>query len=140
MKLKLSSSILCTAALMLATPIFAAQKPANTGPKYDLANEVTVKGSVEDLPQLPTEVGIVHLMVKTDQGNVLVYVAPADFLKEIDTSFNKGDLIEVKGAKTPNPLQEEVLAREITVGTNTTTLRDDKGIPVWAGWSPAKVN
>ena len=38
-------------------------------------------------------------MVKTDTGTVLVQVAPADFLKEIDTSFKKGDQVEVVGAK-----------------------------------------
>jgi hypothetical protein len=67
-----------------------------------------------------------------------VRVAPADFLKEMDTSFKKGDQVLVVGCKTTDNGQEQVLAREITVGTNTTTLRDDKGTPVWAGWKPAK--
>jgi hypothetical protein len=78
------------------------------------------------------------LVVKTDTGQVLVHVAPADFLKEMDTSFKKGDEVQITGAKAPNATETEILAREITVGTNTTTLRDDKGIPVWAGWKPAK--
>jgi hypothetical protein len=30
------------------------------------------------------------------------------------------------------------LAKEITVGSNTTTLRDDNGVPVWSGWKSSK--
>ncbi len=80
------------------------------------------------------------MVVKTDTGTILVHLAPASFLKEIDASFTKGDQVEVLGAKAPNAPEEEILAREITVGTNTVTLRDDKGIPVWAGWNPAKTS
>jgi hypothetical protein len=116
----------------------ATQKIANTGPKYDTANEVKIKGVVEDIREVPGEFEGTHLVVKTDTGTVLVHVAPADFLTEMDTSFKKGDEVQVIGAKAPDAPETEILAREITVGTNTTTLRDDKGIPVWAGWKPAK--
>lgn len=63
-------------------------------------------------------------------------VAPASFLKEIDTSFAAGNPVQVTGARATGVADEQILAREITVGTNTVTLRDDKGIPVWAGWNP----
>jgi hypothetical protein len=132
-------STLCVfAALLLVAQLAFAQKAANTGPKYDAANEVKVKGIVEDVREVPGDFEGVHLVVKTDKGDVLVHVAPAAFLKDIDTSFKKGDEISVVGAKAPNTTEEEVLAREITVGTNSCTLRDDKGVPVWAGWKPGK--
>jgi len=126
--------------LWVATTAAAAtQKSANTGPKYDAANEVKIKGVVDDIREVPGDYEGTHLVVKTDTGTVLVHVAPADFLKEIDTSFKKGDEVQVVGCKAPDATENEILAREITVGTNTTTLRDDKGIPVWAGWKPVKV-
>jgi hypothetical protein len=56
----------------------------------------------------------------------------------MDTEFKKGDQIEVVGAKNTAAAGEEILAKEITVGNNTTTLRDDKGIPVWSGWKSSK--
>jgi len=142
MTLRFRSRVLCMAtALMLATPFAAAQKaPANTGPKYDLASEVKIKGVVEEVREVPGAFEGTELVVKTETATVLVHVAPADFLKEMDTTFNKGDQVLVVGAKAPNATQDELLAREITVGTNVTTLRDDKGIPVWAGWKPAKSN
>jgi len=141
MSCKLWSRILFSvAALSLALSYGSAQKMKDTGPKYDIANQVKIKGVIEDVRQIPGNFEGTVLVVKTDTGTVLVHVAPASFLKEMDTSFTKGDQVEVLGAKAPNATEEEVLAREITVGTNTVTLRDDKGIPVWAGWNPAKTS
>ncbi len=114
------------------------QHPSKTGPKYDLANEVKIKGVIDEVREVPGDFEGTHLVVKTASKTVLVYVAPGEFLKEIDTSFNKGDQVEVVGAKVPNAPEEEIMAREITDGSNTATLRDDKGIPIWAGWKPAK--
>jgi len=113
-----------------------AQKVKYTGPKYDVANEVKVKGVVEEVRQIPGDYEGTVLVVKTDTITVLVHAAPAAFLKEIDSAFNKGDEVQITGAKAPNATETEILAREITAGTNTVTLRDDKGVPVWAGWNP----
>ncbi|HKD85589.1 MAG TPA: hypothetical protein VKB58_12635 [Terriglobales bacterium] len=117
-----------------------AQKVKDTGPKYDTANEIKVKGVVEEIREVPGNFEGTHLVVKTETATVLVHVAPASFLKDIDTTFAKGDQVQVTGSKAPGTSggEEEILAREITVGTNTVTLRDDKGVPVWAGWSPSK--
>ena len=141
MSCKLWSRILFSiVVLSLAASNGLAQKAKDTGPKYDVASQVKIKGVIEDVRETPGTFAGTVLVVKTDTGTVLVHVAPASFLKEIDASFTKGDQVEVFGAKAPNVTEEEILAREITVGTNTVTLRDDKGIPVWAGWNPAKTS
>jgi hypothetical protein len=114
------------------------QKASSTGPKYDSSQEVKIKGVVQDVHDSAGEFEGTQLVVKTDTGIALVYVAPAQFLKEMDTEFKKGDQIEVVGAKNTAAAGEEILAKEITVGNNTTTLRDDKGIPVWSGWKSSK--
>ncbi len=114
-----------------------AQSASKTGPKYDVKNEVKIKGVIEEVRQVPGPSEGTHLVVKTETKTVLVHVAPGDFLKDIDTTFNKGEQVEIIGCKAPDGPEEEILAREITVGQNTTTLRDDKGIPVWAGWKPS---
>jgi DNA/RNA endonuclease YhcR with UshA esterase domain len=135
-----SSRFLAAAALLVMATVtaLAQKKPVGTGPKYDVANEVKIKGVIEDIREVPGDFEGTHLVVRTDTGTVLVHLAPADFLKEIDSTFKKGDEVQVVGCKAPNTSENEIMAREITVGTNTTTLRDDKGIPVWAGWKPAK--
>ena len=124
--------------IFASVPLLLAQKAASTGPKYDLANQVKIKGVVEDIHETPGAFEGTHLVVKTDTGTVLVQLAPAAFLQEIDASFKKGDQVEVWGAKNMGTEGEEILAREITFGNNTTTLRDDNGVPVWVGWKPAK--
>ena len=113
-----------------------AQTASKTGPKYDVKNEVKIKGVIDEVRQVPGSFEGTHLVVKTETKTVVVHTAPADFLKEIETTFSKGEQVEVVGCKAPDA-PEEILAREITVGQNTTTLRDDKGIPVWAGWKPS---
>jgi hypothetical protein len=139
MKAKWSLQILLAVAVLFAyVPSGSAQKVANTGPKYDLANQVKIKGVIDDMHETPGAFEGTHLIVKTDTGTVLVQLAPADFLKEIDTSLKKGDQIDVVGAKNMGTEGEEILAREITIGNNTTTLRDDNGIPVWVGWKAPK--
>jgi hypothetical protein len=67
-----------------------------------------------------------------------VHVAPELFLKELDMGFNKGDQLEIVGSKLKIDGVDEVLAKEITRGDNTLTLRDKKGVPVWDGWMPSK--
>lgn len=116
------------------------QKIKDTGPEYNLASEVKIKGVIDDIRQTQGEADGVLLLVKSDSGEVPVYVGPQAFLKEIEVSFSKGDQVEVVGAKALNTADGEVLAREITVGNNSFTLRDDKGIPAWTGWKPAKAS
>ncbi len=135
-----SKALLGAVMLALMAVTVTAQKIKDTGPKYDIANEVKIKGVVDDIRQAPGEANAVLLLVKSDSGEVPVYVGPQAFLKEIEVSFSKGDQVEVVGAKAVNAAGGEVLAREITVGTHGFTLRDDKGIPVWAGWNPAKTS
>jgi hypothetical protein len=137
MKFRLLLTLLLGAAV--AALVFSAageQSASKTGPKYDTKNEVKIKGVIEDVRQVPGSFEGTYLVVKTESKSVVVRAAPADFLKEIDTTFNKGEQVEVLGCKAPDA-PEEMLAREITIGQNTTTLRDDKGIPVWAGWKPS---
>lgn len=140
MSCRLCSKVLFlgAAAALLASATWA-QAAHNMGPKYDVTKETKIKGVVEEFREVPGEQGTLHLVVKTESQTVLVHVGPSDFLKEIDTSFNKGDQVAVIGAVLPGTsAEEEILAREITDGQNTSTLRDDKGVPVWAGWKPAK--
>ena len=129
------SFIVAVAGLLLSAAW--AQTTSKTGPKYDVKNEVKFKGAVQEVREVPGPFEGTQLVVKTETKSILVHVAPSDFLKEMDTSFKVGDQVEVVGCKAPNATEEEVLAREITVGQNTTTLRDDKGVPVWVGWKPS---
>src|SRR5205085_5115225 len=112
--------IIATATLVL--PASWGQKIKETGPKYDPANEVKVKGEITEIKEVAGQWEGTHLIVKTSSGSVIVHVGPSEFLKEMEMTFAVGDKVEVVGAKAPNTTEEEVLAREITVGNNMVTL------------------
>jgi len=138
MRFKVPSTIpLVAIAVGLLVSATWAQTASKTGPKYDIKNEVKIKGVIDEVRQLPGSFPGTQLVVKTDSKTVIVDTAPTEFLKEIETTFNKGEEVQVVGCKVPDTTDGEILAREITVGQNTTTLRDDKGVPVWAGWKPS---
>lgn len=128
-------AVLSIAPLALAQKDSGTKKPAD---KYDFATEVKLKGTVEDVKLDPAENEGTHLLLKTGGETILVHVAPPEFLKEYDVSLAKGDQLTVIGSKLKIDGADEVLAREITKGDNTATLRDNKGVPVWKLWPTKK--
>jgi hypothetical protein len=108
--------------------------PKPTGPKYDVASEITLKGVVDDVKQVPNsclgETGL-HLLLKTDSGVVEVQVAPVDFLKDMEVDFAKGDSLEIIGSQVTQDGSPLVLARSITRNKNELVVRDKQGNPEW---------
>ncbi len=115
------------------TTTVMAQKAASAPPKYDLATEATLKGSIEEIKELTSEKGpSLHLMVRSGTEVIEVYLCPNAFLKEMEFNFTKGDQITVIGSKVKVDDTEVMLAKEVTRGNDTLTLRDKKGNPAWA--------
>ena len=118
----------------LATLPAWAQTPA-TAPKYDIGNEVTVKGVVQEVKdfQCPVSSGKgAHLVVKTEKGPVTVHHALTKFLSEYGFGFAKGDEVQIIGAKAKVGDDENaILARQVERGNQTFTFRDKKGKPLW---------
>lgn len=115
--------------LVLAVPFAFSQ----SGSKYDKTSEVKIKGSVEEVKQAASPEKDTHLMIRTDKGLSEVCLCPAKFLSALDMNFQKGDELEVTGAKAKEggAEAEVILAREIVKGENTLVLRDKDGSPVW---------
>jgi hypothetical protein len=124
--------------LLLAIPAASqskssAAKPA--GPKYDLSSEITLKGVVEEVKEVPnSSLGetSLHLMVKTGSGLIEVQVAPVAFLKDMDVTFAKGDQLEIVGSQLTQDGNPIVLARSITRDRNELVVRDKQGAPAWS--------
>ncbi len=126
---KLIAAILLIAAL---TTFGMAQKETPATPKYDLATEATLKGSIDDLKEIESAKGpSLHLMVKSGTDVTEVYLCPNAFLQEMAFNFAKGDQVTVLGSKVKVENADVMLAREVTRGNDTLTLRDKKGNPVW---------
>jgi len=104
-------------------------------PQYDLANEIKVRGMIEDIKEFQCPVsGTVgyHIVLRSGEQPHMVHVAASRFMKEYEISFAKGDEIQVLGSKVKLEGHEEaILAREITRGQNTYAFRDKQGRPLW---------
>lgn len=135
----LKALLFVVSVVALVTTLAWGQKSStNIGPKYDSKTEVKLKGTVEEIKQVPGPAEGTHFMLKNGTGSILVHVAPELFLKEMDMGFNTGDQVEVTGSKLNINGTDEVLAREIVRGGNSITLRDKAGAPIWLLWDPTK--
>jgi hypothetical protein len=120
-------AFLCAAALV-------AEKPANTGgPKYDVQTETKLKGTVEDvkLPPKGSEKLAVHLLLKSGNDSIDVYLCPQSFLDDMGVTFTKEEDLAITGSKVKDGEADLLLAREVVKGNDTIVLRDAKGKPVW---------
>jgi hypothetical protein len=120
-------------ALSAPTQAQKSQAPAAGPPKYDLHTEAKFKGTIAELklPPKGKEKEIAHLLLKNGADTIDVYLCPKSFLDDMDMGFAQGDEIALTGSKVKQDGTDLILAREVTKGSNTFVLRDDKGGPVW---------
>jgi hypothetical protein len=76
----------------------------------------------------------VHLVVKTDKGDVSVHLGPQWYLENQDVKIQPKDKVEVKGSRVTVQGQPAIIAAEVEKGGETLVLRDEAGVPMWAGW------
>ena len=124
------SRLLILTIVVLALPLAQAQ---STAPKYDLATEAKMKGTVEELklPDKGKDKEAAHLTLKTTDATIDVYLCPKSFLDDMGSTLAKGDEVNLTGSKIKQDGADMILAREVVKGTDTLVLRDDKGKPVW---------
>ena len=120
-------------ALIVLTGTMYAAAQASPALKYTKSSEVKIKGAITEVKTAAD--GAVHLTVKSDKGEIDVFVAPAKFLTEMEITFAKDDVLEILGAQvTAADGSPVLLARELTRSGDTMVMRDDAGKPVWVGW------
>ncbi|MEM3432823.1 MAG: hypothetical protein QXP27_01470 [Candidatus Methanomethyliaceae archaeon] len=104
---------------------------------YDPSKVETLSGTVENITLLVPMKGMysgVAVTLKTDKETIPVHLGPEWYISRLDMKFEKGDTIEVKGARATFAGKPAIIAKEVKKGDNVLVLRDDAGIPVWAGW------
>jgi hypothetical protein len=109
-------------------------------PKYDPATEITIKKAVvQDVKEVTLANGQnrFRIIVKAGADTYEVCLCPKAFLEVLDSTFAKGDEVDIIGSKVQDGANTIVLAREVTKGQNTLVLRDKKGEPVWS-WMEKK--
>jgi uncharacterized protein (DUF302 family) len=107
---------------------------------YNTQTVTTVTGQVEKLEDLPSMgggggQGMQHrgLLLKTDQGSLMVHLGPGWYLDEKKFAVKTGDTVSATGSKVTLNNQPALIAREVTANGTTLKLRDDQGLPVWRG-------
>lgn len=127
------------AVLALSVPLLAAAgTPQEQEPRYEPATVVSTRMVVAEVKDVPkgSPLAGVHLLARpesarADSEPVDVYLAPADFMKQMDLTFHPHDRIDVTGSKVKLGAAPVILAREVRRDTSTIYIRDEKGEPVW---------
>jgi hypothetical protein len=130
-------------AMALAGPALAQPRPGGMGSGkgpvvYNSQTVTTVTGQVEKLADLPSlgrggGKGMQYrgVLLKTDQGSIMVDLAPGWYLNDKKFAVQAGDTLSATGSKTTLDNQPGLIAREVTVNGTTLKLRDEQGIPAW---------
>ena len=105
---------------------------------YDTNTVETVFGEVLAIEQINPLKGMsygVHLQLKTEKGTISVHLGPAWFIENQDMVIELKDKVEIKGSRVKDgDNKPAIIAAEVKKHGHVLKLRDEYGIPVWAGW------
>ena len=125
--------------LFVAVPLLAQAQGRGGGPRYDIATEATVTGTVEAVEQIAPPgggrgrrgLGGTHLTLKTDSETLEVHLGPTSFLSEKKVAIANGDTLVVTGSRVTVDGDSVFIAKSVKKGDTTWTLRDAAGLPLW---------
>lgn len=125
-------------AVVLSAPAAIAQgddRPGAAQPKYDPATEIQFTATVEKVQEGACGSGRhgVHLFVKSEEKDRAVHVGPAWFLEEKEFPVAVGDTLTITGSQVSCQGVQVIQPREMVKDGKTIVLRDEKGLPLWAG-------
>ena len=104
---------------------------------YNPATVETVTGEVVSVDRMSPTKGMgtgIHLQLKTDKETIAVHLGPAWYIERLDAGIRKKDTLEVKGSRVTVAGKPAIIAAEVKKGDALLKLRDESGIPAWAGW------
>jgi hypothetical protein len=121
------------AVLSLAVPAMAQTakpvKRAPVAPRYDARQEVTLKGTVEQVVTKPSKGTLVgtHLMLATSSGKVDAHLGVFALKGNGGMHVSAGESVTVVGVKTTTNKKEVFLVRTVEAGGQTYTIRNEHG-------------
>ena len=117
-----------------AQPASVSRAGRGFGPAYDAAHETTISGSIQQVVTARTKgspAGM-HLLVAGPKGVVDAHVGP--FMnKETKASLVAGMPVRIVGSTALVHGKSYFLARQLTVGNNTVTIRNKNGLLMPSG-------
>ena len=114
--------------------------------KYDLENEVTFDGVVEEMKFVDGPMGNVvgRLIVRGEKFLYEVHLGPQSYMVDEKISFGKGDEVTVTASpfddRKPQELEDgriavHVLARKVALDDLEVLFRNEQGKPLWSPMS-----
>jgi hypothetical protein len=111
---------------------------AEPEPRYDAAASIDMMVIVESQREVPKGSVLAgwHLTVRPESARqgadtIEVFLGPADFIKDFDFTFAKGDRLQVTGSKVKYAGNALILAKDVRRESTTMYLRDARGVPYW---------
>ena len=104
---------------------------------YDPKTVETVSGEVIAVKHITPANGMsygVHLELKTEKETVSVHLGPGWFIENQDIAIEPKDKVEIIGSRVMFDGKPAIIAAEVKKNDSTLKLRDQNGVPVWAGW------
>ncbi len=100
----------------------------------------TIRGEVMEVQQSPGPNGRgqgMHLQVRTENGNIPVFLGPDWFIKNQDVQIKPHDQVEIRGSRITFQGHSALVASRVTDGDQVLQLRDNNGRPAWSAWRSA---
>ena len=107
------------------------------GRMYDAKTVETVKGEVVSVEKFTPTNGMsagVHLLLKAGKETISVHLGPSWYLENQDAQVEPKDKIEITGSRLAVDGKAVLIAAEVKKGDGVLKLRDENGVPLWAGW------
>ena len=107
------------------------------GRMYDPTTVETINGEVVSVDRITHMTGMrygVHLMVKTEKGEISVHLGPGWYIENQEIKIEPKDKIEVKGSRIIFDGKPAIIAAEVMKEDKILKLRDKDGLPAWSGW------
>jgi DNA helicase TIP49 (TBP-interacting protein) len=104
---------------------------------YNPATVESISGEVVAVNRIAPMKGMsngIHVQLKTNKETISVHLGPVWFIERLDAQIEKGDSIEIKGSRVTVAGKPAIIAAEVKKGDAFMILRDNSGIPAWAGW------
>jgi len=104
---------------------------------YDPKTVGTISGEVISVDMITPMKGMsqgVHLTLKTDKEIISVHLGPWWYIENRDIRIEPKDKIEVAGSRITYQGKPAIIAAKVKKGDEVLKLRDENGLPVWAGW------
>lgn len=106
------------------------------GGMYDPAKAEVMTGQVVSVERIESKRGPgkgVVLTVNAGSETRAVHLGPSWYLDQQNVQIAAGDQVEIEGVNTARRRGTVFLAAEVKKGSEVLILRDENGVPAWAG-------